>query len=87
MKVTLEEIKQLFNELIQKKQSREYFSNWASIRQQSHEGDDLVFEPYSEKTKIWNAILYLMGVDLLDIDGSYLHSIEDFIDYQNKVKL
>lgn len=87
MKVTLEEIKQVFDDLITEKKSREELSNWALIRQAAEDREDLEYDPLNQEEKIWKAISYLTGVDLLDFDGEYLHSIENFIDFKNELNL
>ena len=87
MKVFLNEIKQIFDDLIEEKKSREEIAMWASTRQTANDIDDLEFEPVIEKKKMWRAITYLMGVDLRDLDGSYLHSIENFNEFIKKIDL
>ena len=87
MKVSLQEIKKFFDDLIQEKVPREQIASWASKRQSANDSDDLEFEPFTEKKRIWRAITYLMGVDLKDMDGSYLHSIENFVDFRKKMEI
>ncbi len=87
MKVSLKEIQEVFNELIEEKKSREEIASWASKRQVANDSDNLEFEPASEKKKIWRSVTYLMGVDLKDMDGSYLHSVENFIDFRKKTDI
>jgi hypothetical protein len=84
MKISLNEIKQAFDSLIDKKKSREEIASWASKRQIVNDSGNLEFEPASEKKKIWRGITYLIGVDLKDVDGSYLHSIDNFTDFRKK---
>lgn len=87
MKVSFNEIQEVFNELIEEKKSREEIASWASKRQLANDSDNLEFEPTSEKKKIWRGITYLLGVDLKDMDGSYLHSVENFIDFRKKTEI
>lgn len=87
MKVSIKEIKEVFDNLVQEKIPREQIASWASKRQSANDADDLEFEPPTEKKKIWRAITYLMGVDLKNIDGSYLHSIENFVEFRNKMEI
>lgn len=49
MKVTIGEIKMMFNNLIEEKVSREEIANWALNRQISDDANDLEFEPAAEK--------------------------------------
>ncbi len=85
IKVSLEDIKNKFDELINEKISREEISNWASERMFAHDDDLLEFIPIEYKPIIWDGIGYLIGVDMLNPDGNYLHSREDFIDYQKQL--
>ena len=85
MKIFLDEIKQAFDALITEKKSREEIASWAQKRQEAEDDDRLEYDPPTEENRIWRAITYLMGVDLKDSDGSYLHSIENFIDFRKKI--
>lgn len=87
MKVFLKEIQELFDELIEEKKTREEIASWVLKRQLANDSDDLEFEPASEKKKMWRSITYLMGVDLKDMDGSYLHSVENFIDFRKRTEI
>lgn len=84
MKISLNEIKQAFEFLIEEKKSRENIANWAQKLQFADDEENLEYDPPNQESKIWDGIEYLMGVDLKDIDGSYLHSIENFIDFRKK---
>ena len=83
MKISLNEIKQAFDFLIKEKKSREELASWAQKFQLAEDDGVLEYDPPSEEDKIWDGIEYLMGVDLKDIDGSYLHTIESFVEYKN----
>ena len=83
--VTLKELKNKFNELINGELSKEEVSNWAIARERANDNDLLEFDPVNYKPVIWDGIDYLTGVDLINPDGSYLHIKEDFIDYRNQL--
>lgn len=87
MKISLNEIQKAFSDLIDEKKSREEIALWASKTQEANDNEDLEYDPVLEKKKIWRSITYLMGVDLRDYDGSYLHSIDNFIDFKKKIGL
>lgn len=87
MKVSLKEIKIVLDSLIQEEKSREEISDWALTRQEAEDMGELEYIPSNEEDRIWKVISYLTGVDLLDIDGSYLHSVENFIDFRNEMNL
>ena len=87
MQITLIEIREKFDQLINEDVPREAIADWAKKRQEAEDDDQLEYDPPSEENKIWRAITYLMGVDLKDTDGSYLHSIENFIDFRKKMEI
>lgn len=87
MQVTLTEIRKTFDELINEDMPREEIAAWAKKRQEAEDDDLLEYDPPSEENKIWRAITYLMGVDLKDTDVSYLHSIQNFIDFRKKMEI
>ncbi len=85
IKLSLNEIKEKFKQLIDGKIPRELIAKWAKERQIAEDNDQLEYMPFEEKNRLWRAILYLMGVDLLDMDGSYLHSISSFIEFRDRM--
>lgn len=85
MQVSINEIRQKFDDLIEEKVSREQISDWAIILETANDENYLEFIPFNEKKRIWRSIIYLTGVDLKDIDGEYLHSIENFMDFRKKI--
>ena len=84
MKVFLNEISQAFDSIIKEEKPREEVASWASKLLFAADDDKLEYDPPYEEDRIWDGIGYLMGVDLLNIDGSYLHSIENFIQYKKE---
>ncbi len=84
MRISIKEIEQAFDSLIREEKTREELASWAQELQSKEDSGELEYDPPGEEDKIWNGIEYLMGVDLKDIDGSYLHSVESFIFYKNK---
>ncbi len=87
MKIHLLEIEKIFDDLIKEKILREEASNWARTRLFAHDNEDLEYHPASDKKKILRSIKYLIGVDLKDLDGSYLHSISNFIEFTKENSL
>ena len=86
IKVSLEELKNKFQSLIDEKTSREEVYKWATKRMFAHDDDLLKFYPIERKPIIWEGISYLLTVvESIDIDGSYLYGKEDFIDYRNQL--
>lgn len=87
MQISLIEIRKKFDQLINEEVPREAIADWAKKRQEAEDDDRLEYDPPSDENRIWRAITYLMGVDLKDIDGSYLHSIKNFIDFRKKMEI
>ena len=87
MQISLNQIRKKFDQLINKEASRETISEWARERQEAEDMNQLEYEPPHEEKRIWRAITYLMGVDLKDTDGSYLHSIENFVEFRKEWNL
>lgn len=87
MRISISEISKIFDNLINEVDSRESISEWAFERMDAHDNNDLEFENRIDKNRIMRALSYLCGVDLLDMDGTYLHSTENFIDFRNEHKI
>ena len=85
IKVTLEEIKNKFDELIDEKLSRAEVSDWALERERANDDELLEYYPHYYRPVIWDAIIYLTGVDLPTTDREYLFCKQDFIDYQKQL--
>lgn len=87
MQVGLTEIQNKFDQLIEAQLSREQIADWAKKRQEAEDSDQLEYDPPREEKKIWRAIIYLIGVDLKNIDGSYIHSMDNFIEFRKKIQI
>lgn len=85
MYVSTEEIKKQFEGLIEGINPREYYASWAAEKMIAEDNNELEYESPKDETKIWNGIKYLLGVDLRGLDGEYLHSIDNFIEFKNKM--
>ncbi len=84
LKISVSELRQVFDSLIKEEKSREEVAAWALKFQLAEDENDLQYDPPNEEDKIWDGIQYLTGVDLKNIDGSYLHSLKSFIRYKNE---
>ncbi len=87
MKISLNEIKEILSDLIHERKSREEIASWAQKLITAQDNNNLEYNPSREKKRIWGVISYLTGVDLLDMDGSYFHSLENFIDFIKEMNL
>jgi hypothetical protein len=85
MKVTLHDIQKTFAELESGSKSREEIADFASGAMRSDDAGLLQMEPTTEASRIWRAITYLSGVDIKEPPESYLHCVEDFIEFRNTI--
>lgn len=87
MKVTANEINDVFDKLLNNKVSREQISDWALTRQKAEDNGELFYEPSKAEKKIWKAIIYLLGIDLKDTPTTYLHDVDDILQFKNQLDL
>jgi len=85
MKVTLDDIQTRFAELESGSKSREEIADFASGAMRAGDAGLLQMEPSTETTRIWRAITYLSGVDIKEPPESYLHCVEDFIEFRKSI--
>ncbi|MEK8022130.1 MAG: hypothetical protein VSS75_035075 [Candidatus Parabeggiatoa sp.] len=78
MQVTVDEVKTIFKQLIEESISREEAAQWALIRMQANDNDQLDLSE-NEDMQIWDSILYFSCVDLKEKPDEYLHIKYDFI--------
>ena len=76
IKITVADVKQVFNDIIQKKITFEEASNWAFKINKLDETKQLEYNS-KDFRKIFKGINFLMGVDLLSSPGTYQYSIDD----------
>lgn len=84
MTVSLSDISAAFDDLILGSSSREAVAAWAMGLRKAENSRQLRYEPTSEETRIWNAILCLAGVDLKSFPTNYLHNTNDFLLFRQK---
>lgn len=82
MRITLEDIQRAFADLESESKSREQIADFASEALRSSDAGTLLMEPQTDAAKIWEAIKYLCGVDLKQSPESYLHCVQDFIEFR-----
>ncbi len=85
--VTIDDIKQAFDDLICERKTREEIYEWASERMWAEDDRALKFIPPDEEDRIWKALKYLASTDAEGDEEKYFYSIDDFIDFRNKLKL
>ncbi len=87
MNISKQEIIQKFEELISNDLTHEDIVAWALEKQKAEDIGILNYIPLSEKDIIWNAVVYLACVDLKVNSYEYLHSIENFLEEKEKLKI
>lgn len=78
MRVSVADVSQAFEDLLDGRRTREQIAEWASSARRSGDAGKLEYVPAADEERIWSGILYLMGVDLKVGPASYLHNREDF---------
>ncbi|OTG78032.1 hypothetical protein B9T33_14690 [Acinetobacter sp. ANC 5054] len=79
MEVTLDQVRSVFEDVLQKRMTREEASVWAFSVIVASDNDSLTLVPNEKKDKLWKGILYLGGIDLIGIPYGYLFYEEDII--------
>ena len=80
MLLTLNHLKKIFLEVIEKKKTFEEASAWAYERIQENEVGKLDLDSSEDRSKIFSGLTYLIGVDLLESPGVYFYSIQNVRD-------
>lgn len=77
MELGLVPIREKFDQVLAAATTREEASQWARLLRESYDRGGVTFWPAQDRRKIWNALLFLEGVDLKDGPNSYLHNETD----------
>lgn len=77
MKIDLQTVRQMFEDVLSGHISREEADVWAYSLVKEDEVENLIYVPDSDRHRIFAGIMYLYGVDLKDSPDSYLHSEDD----------
>lgn len=76
--ITKAEIATAFDDLLTGRRRREEIADWASsVRAADDDGRGLEYVPARAERAIWEALEFLMGVDLRDAPETYLHNQQD----------
>lgn len=81
MRVTAQDIAIAFRDLRDGVRSREDVAQWASAVRAADDAEGIQYEPPAAGPAIWDALEFLIGVDLKDAPDSYLHGQKDFDEY------
>jgi len=72
MKISLLDIQQVFNDLLNHKISRDDAEEWARVRMNALDSNELFFDPITKEDLLWDAVIYLSGVGLKISPDEYL---------------
>ncbi|HAV6041717.1 TPA: hypothetical protein R1P52_000492 [Acinetobacter baumannii] len=72
MKISLLDVQQVFNDLLNHKISREDAEEWARKRMNALVNQDLTFDPPIKEELLWKALVYLSGVGLKISPDKYM---------------
>ena len=75
--ISLKQLKEKYEALIQHKVSREEVSNWAGELCEAEDEDHLEYLPKEAEDQLWKGLDYLHGFDLAGHETKYLLSLED----------
>jgi hypothetical protein len=77
MEIDIEMVRNIFCDVLDGRMTREAADRWAYSVVQESETNSLTFAPEAEKKRIWDGIMYLYGIDTMEVPGEYLHTDED----------
>ncbi|MCG9512082.1 hypothetical protein MCL32_10705 [Acinetobacter pittii] len=72
MKISLLDVQEVFNDLLNRKISREDAEEWARKRMNALDNQDLLFDPPIKEELLWKAVIYLSGVGLKISPNKYM---------------
>ena len=83
--INIENVKDILESIINKKINREQASEWAYELREAADKNLVEFIPTIQQPLLWESILFIEGIDLQDLPGSYLHNEDDIINFLGKV--
>jgi hypothetical protein len=86
MRVSTEDVTAAFLDLLSGARSREDVANWAHRVRVADDAEGIRYDPPAAESAIWDALEFLIGVDLKDGPDSYLHNQQDFEEYWSSKK-
>ena len=76
-KLDLETVRRVFRDVLDRRMTREAADRWAYGLVQQSEAGTLTYSPITAKDRIWEGVMYLYGIDILEAPGKYLHTNEE----------
>ena len=77
MEISLKEVKKVFLDVLEDRMTREEADRWAYAVVCASESGSLMFSPQADTERIWEGIMYLYGIDIMEHPHEYLHTKED----------
>lgn len=77
MNIDRQIVRAIFLDLLDGRISRAAADRWAYDVMQKADAGTLTFTPSADQERIWDAVTYLYGIDLMEAPGKYLHTDKD----------
>jgi hypothetical protein len=77
MEVDLQAVRQVFEDVLDGRMSREQADRWAYAVVQEEETGVVKYSPPRARERIWAGVMYLYGIDTMKAPNAYLHSNDD----------
>jgi hypothetical protein len=78
VEIDLEAVRVVFCDVLGGRMTREAADRWAWGVMQLSEAGSLTFSPVNAKSRIWEGVMYLYGIDMMDGPaGQYIFTEED----------
>src|SRR5215475_8566963 len=80
MEVDLQTVRRVFEDVLNRRVSREQADRWAYAVIQEEETGVVKYSPPHARERIWAGLMYLYGIDTMKAPNVYLHSDDDIRD-------
>jgi hypothetical protein len=77
MEVDLQAVRQVFEDVLDGRMSREQADRWAYAVVQEEETGVVKYSPPRARERIWAGVMYLYGIYTMKAPNAYLHSNDD----------
>jgi len=79
MKIDVQSVAKIFDELLDGRMTRSAAELWATEVLREREADALEFVPRADQERIWEAVMYLYAVDAQAEPGEHMYSEEGIL--------
>lgn len=73
----------ILSKVLSNEMSREEAANWARTVRECLDDKRCFYESSADEDVIWEAVIFVEGIDLMDSPTSYLHNTEDLKFFAN----